>query len=120
MQLFRLAILSLAAAALSFAADIDGKWTGEINGPNGAMQITMDLKADGEKLTGKITTQMGDQDIKEGKIKGDDLSWFTTFERDGNPIKITNKAKVTGAEMKVSITVEGRDFVMEYTAKKAS
>ena len=70
------------------------------------MQITMDLKADGEKLTGKIT--------------GDDLSWFTTFDRDGNSIKITNKAKITGAEMKVTITVEGRDFVMEYTAKKSS
>ena len=100
MQLFRFAILSLAAAALSFAADIDGKWTGE--------------------LTGKITTQMGDPEIKERKIKGDDLSWFTTFDRDGNSIKTTNKAKITGAEMKVNITVEGGDFVMEYTAKKAS
>lgn len=66
MQLFRFAFLSLAAAALSFAADIDGKWTGELTG------------------------------------------------------KITNKAKITGAEMKVTITVEGRDFVMEYTAKKSS
>jgi uncharacterized ubiquitin-like protein YukD len=120
MQLFRLPILILAAAAHSFAADIDGKWTGELNGPNGAMQITMAFKSAGETFTGTITTQMGDQEIKEGKIKGDEITWFTIFEREGNSMKIMNKAKVTGSEMKVSVTVEGRDFTMEYTAKKSS
>jgi len=120
MQLFRLGILTLATAALSFAADINGKWTGELTGPNGAMQLSMDFKADGETLTGKITTQMGDQEIKEGKIKGDELSWSTVFEREGNSVKILNKAKVSGSEMKVTVTIEGRDFTMEYTAKKAS
>ena len=34
-------------------------------------------------------------------------------------MKIMNKAKVTGKEMKVTISVEGRDVSMEYTAKKA-
>ena len=120
MQLFRLAILTLATAALSLAAEVDGKWVGELNTPNGAMELTMQLKADGETLTGTVTTQMGDQTIKEGKIKGDELSWFTVVERDGNSMKIMNKAKVTGSEMKVTITIEGRDFSMEYTAKKST
>ncbi len=35
-------------------------------------------------------------------------------------MRIMNKAKVTGAEMKVTVSVEGRDAVMEYTAKKSS
>ncbi len=120
MQLFRLALLTLTAAALSFAADIDGKWVGEINTNNGAMQLTMQLKADGETLTGTVGTQMGEMPIKEGKIKGDELSWYTTFEREGNSMKILNKAKVTGSEMKVTVTVEGRDVSMEFTAKKSS
>lgn len=116
MQLF---ILALLTAALSFAADINGKWTGELTTQNGAMQLTMNLKADGETLTGSVGTQMGEMPIKEGKVKGDELTWFTVFERDGNSMKIMNKAKVTGKEMKVTISVEGRDVTMEYTAKKA-
>ncbi|MFN0100652.1 MAG: hypothetical protein ACKV2U_01040 [Bryobacteraceae bacterium] len=121
MKLQRLALFALATAALSLAAGIDGKWTGEINTPNGAVQLTMQLKAEGDTLTGTIGTHMGEQVIKEGKIKGDELSWFTVFERDGNSMKIMNTAKVSGSEMKVTITVEGRDGPpMEYTAKKAS
>jgi len=120
MQLFRLAVLSLAIAALTFAADLDGKWAGEVNGPNGAMQISMAIKTAGESFTGTVTTQMGAQEIKEGKIKGDELTWFTLFEREGNTMKILNKAKVTGSEMKVNVTIEGRDIALEYTVKKTS
>lgn len=119
MQLARLAILTLASVALSFAEDITGKWTGELATQNGNMALTMNLKADGETLTGTVGTQMGEMPIKEGKVKGDELTWFTVFERDGNTMKIMNKAKVTGKEMKVTISVEGRDVTMEYTAKKA-
>ena len=42
------------------------------------------------------------------------------MERNGNSMRINNKAKVSGAEMKITISVEGRDVVMEYTAKKTS
>jgi hypothetical protein len=121
MQLLRIFLLTFASAALSFAADdVTGKWTGEISTQNGPMQLTMDIKADGETLTGTVGTQMGELTIKEGKIKGDELSWLTTMERDGNVIRILNKAKVTGSEMKVTISIEGRDITMEFTAKKAS
>jgi hypothetical protein len=107
MQLLRLAILSLAGAALAFAADLDGKWAGEVNTNNGTMPISMAIKTAGESFTGTVSTQMGDQEIKEGKIKGDELTWVTTFEREGNTLKILNKAKVTGSEMKVNVTIEG-------------
>jgi hypothetical protein len=121
MQLLRLILLTFASVALSFAADdITGKWTGELTTQDGTMKLTMDLKAEGETFTGTVGTHMGEMPIKEGKIKGDELSWFTTLERDGNVIKILNKAKVSGPEMKVTISVEGRDITMEFTAKKAS
>lgn len=121
MQALRLILLTLTAAAIGFADDVTGKWTGEINTPNGAMQLTITLKADGESLTGSVGTQMGEMEIKEGKIKGDELSWVTVFEREGNSMRILNKAKVAGAEMKVVTHVEGReDRSFEYTAKKSS
>ena len=115
----RIAFLTLASAAFCFAADIDGKWKGEVQTDNGAMALTLDLKADGENLTGTMTSHIGESAIKEGKIKGDEASWMIVVERNGNELRIRNKAKLSGKEMKVTISVEGRDIVMEYTAKKA-
>lgn len=121
MQLLRTAILAAAAATLAFADDVTGKWTGEINTPNGAMQLTMNFKAEGETLSGTIGTQSGEMAIKEGKVNGNEISWVTIFQRDGNSMRILNKAKVTGSEMRVTTTVEGReDRSFEYTAKKSN
>jgi len=121
MQLARLLILALATAALSLAADVTGKWTGSVDTNDGVVTITLNLKADGESLTGSIVTHMGEMPIKEGKVTGDEVNWLNTFERDGNSMKIRHKGKINGAEMKVTVTVEGREErTIEYTAKKAS
>ncbi len=63
--------LLLALFVAAFAADVDGKWTGQVQGPQGAMDITIVLKAEGEKLTGTYASQLGEAPIKEGSIKGD-------------------------------------------------
>lgn len=115
----RIAFLTLASAAFCFAADIDGKWKGAVQTDNGAMALTLDLKSDGENLTGTMTSQIGESPIKEGRIKGDEVSWMIVMERNGNELRIRNKAKLSGKELKVTVSVEGRDIVMEYTAKKA-
>lgn len=120
MQIVRTTILSLAVTAASFAARIDGMWTGELTTQNGAMVITLSLKAEGENLTGTVETPMGVAAIKEGKIKGDELSWVTVLERNGNSIQIINKAKVTGTEMTVTVSAEGRDGSAEFTVKRSS
>lgn len=63
----RIAFLTLASAAFCFAADIDGKWKGDLQTDNGAMALTLDLKSDGESLSGTLSSQMGETAIKEGK-----------------------------------------------------
>ena len=120
MQLLRVTILSLLACALSLAADINGTWIGNVDTNDGAVRLTIDLKAEGDTLTGSVTSHVGKMTIREGKISGDELSWVTVYERDGNSLRILNKAKVSGSEMKVVTTVEGRDDRFEYTAKKSS
>ena len=49
-----LATLALMATTL-LAADVTGKWSGEVEGRNGQKRTqTFDLKADGNKLTGSM------------------------------------------------------------------
>ena len=46
-------VLGLLLAAMPvFAADVDGKWTGSLDTPNGAVEVNFLLKADGASLIG--------------------------------------------------------------------
>ena len=56
---FRLILLSCALAIAAFAADVTGKWTYEMQGRNGAMTGTINLKADGGALTGTVSGRGG-------------------------------------------------------------
>src|SRR5205085_7427021 len=89
------ALLCLTFAAL--AADVSGKWTAEVPGRDGnTMTMTMDLKADGDKLTGTISGPRGEAPIENGKISGDEISFSQTFEFNGNSRKIDYHGKVKG------------------------
>ena len=72
LKFLALAACSLAFAGLACAAGIDGKWKAEFDTQIGMQKYVFDLKADGEKLTGKASFERGDQkgdlDLKEGKI----------------------------------------------------
>ena len=111
-----LAALALAATSL-FAADVTGKWVGTMQTPNGDREMVMNLKADGDKLTGKVSGMRGDTDITDGKVSGDNVSWVVVRNFNGNEMRQEYKGKVTGAEMKLSISFGER--TMEVTAKKA-
>src|SRR5947209_17775290 len=99
-------VLMLAALCLStaLAADIDGKWTATFETPRGSIKTTWDLKADGTKLTGKSSSEMGGQDVAEGKIEGKEVSWVEVFDFNGNSIRFVYKGTINGDEMKLSRT----------------
>lgn len=107
-----------------FAAAIDGKWTGQVQGPQGAMDVTFVFKADGEKLTGTINNQMGEAAIKDGSIKGDDVAFKVDREFNGMKFTVVYKGKLSGDELKLTRTIEG-DFggqtppPVDFTLKRA-
>jgi len=111
-----LAALALAASSL-FGADLTGKWVGKMETPNGTRDLVMTLKADGEKLTGTVGGMRGDAEITDGKIAGDNVSWVVVRNFNGNEMRQEYKGKVSGTEMKLSISFGER--TMEVTAKKA-
>ncbi|MBZ5625800.1 MAG: hypothetical protein LAQ69_44980 [Acidobacteriia bacterium] len=102
------------------AADVTGTWKASIETPNGNFETTFTFKADGDKLTGKVASQMGESDISDGKIDGDNLSFNVVRSFNGNEVKLSYKGKVTGNEMKLSLQFPGRDEPFEMTAKKVS
>jgi len=104
------------------AAGVDGKWTAQVPGRQGNTQeTTFNLKADGDKLTGTVSSRRGDVQISDGKVDGDNVSFVTVTEFNGNQIKILYKGKVSGDEIKFTREREGGDGQSQsFTAKRAS
>ncbi|MGD0102167.1 MAG: hypothetical protein ABSC60_17655 [Acidobacteriota bacterium] len=70
-----LAIILFAIAAV--AADINGMWVAKITSPSGSQsERIFTFRPSGDNLTGTIKTQTGiPQEISEGKVSGDDISF---------------------------------------------
>ena len=112
-------VLTAALAVVSFAADASGVWKSEYQTPNGDTRTsTFNLKADGEKLTGKMVTPMGETDIKDGTVKGDNVTFSVVRNFGGNEMTINYKGVVAADEMKLTATFTGMDRTMEMVAKR--
>ena len=98
-----LALGSMAA----LAADFNGKWTAETQGRNGPQTITFDLHVDGATVTGKVTTPRGDMDISNGKVDGDNISFDTTANMNGNSFTLNYKGTADGDNIKFTRTFGG-------------
>jgi hypothetical protein len=56
-------------AAVVQAADVTGKWTGNVpTRDGGTREATFTFKQDGEKLAGSMTGPQGDIELKEGAV----------------------------------------------------
>lgn len=105
-------------AASAFAADIDGKWAGSVDTPNGAVNIGYNFKAEGATLTGTMTGPDGAEiKIADGKIEGNKLSFNVTLDFGGMPFTLAYTGEVSGANLKLSADFGGMPF--EMALKKA-
>lgn len=100
-----LALSSVAA----LAADFNGKWTAEVPGRDGNTTTnTFNLKVDGSKVTGSISTQRGDTDITNGKVDGDNISFDVVRTFGDNSITMSYAGKADGADsIKFTRTFKG-------------
>ena len=90
--------------ALAWAADVAGQWKAQAQGAD----ITITLKVDGNAVTGTLDNSMaGPTDIKEGKIEGDEISFYVVRKISENDTKIIWKGKVAGDEIKFTRQMQG-------------
>ena len=83
-------------------------------------EVTFNFKADGNQLSGSVSTARGEVNIADGKIDGDEISFNHVMEFNGNQVKIIYKGKVSGDEIKFTRQREGGQRAAEFTAKRAS
>lgn len=119
-------VLLLIASVAGFGADVDGKWKSERtfdrNGQSMTITIVFDLKADGSKLTGKVTSTSprGERtaDISDGKIDGAKFSFSVVSEGPNGSMTTKYEGTVEGDTLKGTSAREGGNRSMPFEAKK--
>ena len=109
----------LVFALPAFAADVDGKWTGSIDTPNGPAQVSFMFKADGATLTGTTTGPDGAEvKIKNGKVDGSKISFDVDLDFGGMPFTLSYNGVVSPDQIKLSADFLGMPF--EFSVKKVN
>ena len=125
-KLFVLGSMTLLFGLALRAADITGKWVAQVAGRNGSQEVTFNLKADGDKITGTVLGGGGGgggrkggagagggapqpQQISDGKITGDQVSFTVKVDNNGQAQVTTYKGTFSGDELKLKREREGRN-----------
>jgi opacity protein-like surface antigen len=112
------ATLALMLAAPARAADVDGKWTGSLDTPMGAVQVGFNFKADGATLAGTTTGPDGSEiAIKNGKIDGDKITFLVSIDFGGMSLDLNYTGVVKKDSMELTLDVMGMPF--NFVVKKA-
>jgi hypothetical protein len=103
--------MMLGCALFLSAAGIDGVWKAEYTTPDGtARQSTFHFKADGDKLTGKVVGQSGEAPIKDGAIKGDEVTFSVVRNFGGDEVTLKYAGKVEGDQLKLKVAFNENSF----------
>ena len=117
----------MAEEAKDSKIDPAGKWTWTMPGRNGGpdRKSTLDLKVDGAKVTGKISSpgrdgQTTETEIADGKLKDGELSFSVTREWNGNKMTAKYNGKVAADKItgKISIDRNGEAMIRDWEAKR--
>jgi len=109
-------MVAVMANAQDKKVDPTGTWTWSTPGRDGGepRKFSLELKLDGEKVTGKLKApgrqgQTSETDLKDAELKGDELSFTTSIERGGGTRTSKYVAKISGDTLKGAIERPGRD-----------
>ena len=128
LRLFSAALVCVLTAVPALAADVAGKWVGQVPAVQGQPESTIAFvfKVDGENLTGTLNNsqQPGDVELKEGKVTGDDITFSLTRNIGGTDMQVVWKGKIAGDEIKFTRSLAGAagpgGGTTEITAKRAT
>jgi len=123
------ALVAPLLATLLSAADPSGTWTWATPGRNGGPEriTTLTLKADGAKLTGKVSSPGRDGNavetpISDGKVDGDSVAFAVVREFNGNSVTAKYSGKVSADKIagRLETVRDGQPQSRDWEARRAA
>ena len=116
--LLSVAVLSL-GAGLAWSGDVSGTWVAEFTTPRGdTRETTFVFAVEGEALTGTVSGPRGETLIEDGQVIGDEVSFSVTRDFGRGDMRFLYEGRVSGDELPMTVTIEGRDRTFEMTARR--
>jgi hypothetical protein len=113
-KIFICALLVIGFVNSCFAQDINGKWKGQMEGPNGSMDMVFTFKVNADTLTGTVESPMGELPISNGKVSGHQFSFDVSFN------EMTINHQCTIAADSISMKIPGmQGDTMEMTLRRS-
>ena len=101
------------------AADVTGTWTAQTPSRSGGTEpTTFELRADGQKLTGRVRTSGRDYPIQDGTVDGDMVRFHFTVNI-GREVKFLHTGTVAGDEIRFTRELEGLGRRSTFVARRA-
>jgi len=114
-----LTVLAFSWVVCANAADINGKWTAVFDTQIGQQRYTYDFKVSGSQLTGKLKSDNGESEIKEGKVDGDTVTFVENLKFQDMDLRIEYTGTVVSAD-EIKFKRKVADFATEeLVAKRA-
>ncbi len=85
-----------------------GTWTLEITGPGGnTLPATLNIKQDGDKISGSVTSQLGESELKTTTIRGNAFDAILVITMGGQSSEAQVSGTVENDTMKGTISLQG-------------
>lgn len=108
-------------AAFAAAADLTGTWKGAFDFNGTSIPLTFTLKADGDVLTGTVDgLPTPAAEIKDGKIKGEAITFWLMIEYQGSPVKLVYEGKNSGDEIHFTFGTDDGSWSTALVVKRSS
>lgn len=101
-------------ALVCFAADLTGTYKGTVAFDDNELELIYRLKADGEMLSGSISSEYGEIPLMDGKISGSDFSY--KIDIGNGPLE--SKGKFYGDSIVIQTSFGDRE--VKHTFKKVT
>ena len=102
------------------AADVSGTWKGAFDFQGNSVPLTINLKAEGDKVTGTVeglpTTPT---EIHDGAVAGDTVTFWVNTDYEGETYKLVYKGKMTADGISFDFGTEDGSFSAPLTVKRA-
>jgi hypothetical protein len=118
---FVLGLLALTAPATAADKDdVTGTWKSTFKFNDKEFTQTFKLEQKGDKVTGTVSGGKNDTKIEDGTIKGGELKFTVTRERNGQKFTSKYTGKVSGDTIKGSVTSDfnGKENKRDWEAKR--
>ncbi|WP_460636060.1 3-keto-disaccharide hydrolase [Larkinella harenae] len=112
-SVFSALFFAIFSLTMALAGPIDGKWAGTLADN---YNLVLDLKAEGDKLTGTIGNANNSMPISDGKVDGNAFSFKTEYQ--GNTLPV--KGRIEGEKMYLSVDYNGTEVTGTFTKQGGS